>query len=55
MFTVEEAVAQAIRHAYQESGELAGIAELRRHYPLLTDSAHARLCVRAIAEWKPVA
>ena len=28
--------------------------ELRRHFPLIADNAHARLCVRAIAGWKPL-
>ena len=55
MFTVDEATAEAIRRAYDDSGELAGVVELRRHFPLLADTAHARLCVRAIARWKPIA
>jgi hypothetical protein len=55
MFTVDEATAEAIRRAYEDSGELAGVVELRRHYPLLTDNAHAGLCVRAIAGWQPLA
>ena len=53
MFTVDETTAEAIRRAYEESGELAGVVELRRHYPILADNAHARLCVRAIAGWRP--
>ncbi len=55
MFTVDEATAEAIRRACENGGELAGVVELRRHFPLLADNAHARLCVRAIAEWKPMA
>ena len=54
MFTVDEPSAESIRRAYEDGGELAGVVELRRHYPLLADNAHARLCVRAIAGWKPV-
>jgi hypothetical protein len=54
MFTVDEPTAEAIRRAYADGGELAGVVELRRHYPLLADNAHAGLCVRAIAGWKPV-
>jgi hypothetical protein len=55
MFTVDEPTAEAIRRAYEESGELAGVVELRRHFPLLTDNANARMCVRMIAGWKPMA
>jgi hypothetical protein len=51
MFTVDEATAEAIRRAYQDGGELAGVVELRRHYSLLTEGNNARLRVRAIAEW----
>ena len=54
MFTVDELTAEAIRRAYEDGGELAGVVELRRHYPLLADNANARLCVRAIAGWKSV-
>lgn len=54
MFTVDEATAAAIRRAYDDRGELAGVAELRRRFPLIADNAHARLCVRAIAGWKPI-
>ena len=53
MFTVDELTAEAIRRAYEDGGELAGVVELRRHYPLLVDNIHARLCVRAIASWRP--
>jgi hypothetical protein len=54
MFTVDEPTAEAIRRAVDEGGELAGVVELRRHFPLLAqaDHAHARLCVRMIAGWK---
>ncbi len=53
MFTVDEATADAIRLAYDEGGELAGVVEFRRHFPLI-DSAHARDCVRQIAGWRPI-
>jgi hypothetical protein len=55
VFTVDEPTAEAIRRAYEESGELAGVVELRRHFPLLTDNANARMCVRMIAGWQPMA
>ena len=52
MFTVDDPTAEAIRRAFEDGGELAGVVELRRHFPLLTDNANARMCVRAIAGWK---
>jgi hypothetical protein len=57
MFTVDEATAAAIRRAYEDGGELAGVVELRRHFPLLagTDNTHARRCVQMILGWKPPA
>ena len=54
MFAVDELTAEAIRHTLNESGELAAIVELRRHFPLIDDNARARLCVRAIASWRPL-
>jgi len=54
MFAVDEATAEAIRRAWHEGGELAGIVEFKRHFPLIADHAHARMCVRAIAGWKPL-
>jgi hypothetical protein len=53
MFVVDEDTATAIRRAWEEGGELAGVVELRRHFPLIADNAHARLCVRAIVGWSP--
>src|SRR5690242_14456710 len=53
MFVVDEATAEAIRRAYDEGGELLGIVEFCRHFPLITDKAKAGLCVRIIAGWKP--
>jgi len=54
MFVVDEPTADAIRRAYDEGGELSGIVEFRRHFPLITDNAKAGECVRIIAGWKPV-
>src|SRR3954463_9608648 len=54
MFTVDEATSEAIRRAVGDGGELAGGVELRRHFPLITDNAHARRCVQVIAGWKPL-
>jgi hypothetical protein len=53
MFAVDEATAEAIRHALDQ-GELSAVVELRRHFPLITDNEQARRCVRAIATWKPL-
>ena len=53
MFVVDEETAAAIRRAWEQGGELAGMVELRRHFPLITDNAHARRCVRAIVGWGP--
>ena len=53
MFVVDEETAAAIRRAWKEGGELAGVAELRRHFPLVADTAQARRCVRAIVGWGP--
>ena len=53
MFTVDEPTAEAIRRAVDHGGELAGVVELRRHFPLLADNAHARRCVQMIAGWQP--
>jgi len=52
MFVVELAAAEAIRRAWQEGGNLAAVAELRRHFPLITDPATARSCVHAIVGWE---
>ncbi|MBV9775584.1 MAG: hypothetical protein JO143_00900 [Acetobacteraceae bacterium] len=53
MFVVDEEPAAAIRRAWEERGELAGVVELRRRFLLITDNAHARRCVRAIVGWRP--
>jgi hypothetical protein len=54
MFSVDETTAEAIRQVFEESGELSAVVELRRHFPGIKDNAAARLCVRAIAGWKPL-
>ncbi len=54
MFAVDEVAAEAIRRAYEESGELAGVVELRRHFPLIADNPDVRAFVRIIAGWKPI-
>ena len=54
MFCVDEATAEAIRRAFNEDGELSAVVELRRHFPLITDNAKGRECVRIIAGWQPL-
>jgi hypothetical protein len=54
MFAIDEATIEAIRRALDDGGELSAVVELRRRFPLITDNAQARLCVRAIASWQPV-
>jgi hypothetical protein len=54
MFSVDEVTAAAIRQVFEESGEFAAAVELRRHFPGIVDNENARLCVRAIAGWKPL-
>ena len=54
MFCVDEPTSEAIRRAFDEGGELSGIVELQRHFPLISDHAKARMCVRAILSWKPL-
>jgi len=51
VFVVDEETAAAIRRAWEEGGEPAGVVELRRHFPLIADNAQARRCVRAIVGW----
>ncbi len=53
MFVVDEPTAEAIRLAWENGGELSAVVELRRHFPLITDTARARLCVRTIVSWTP--
>jgi len=52
MFIADEATAEAVRRVWRESGDLAGVVELRRHFPLITDHARARWCVHAIVGWQ---
>jgi len=54
MFCVDEETAAAIRRVFNEDGELSAVVELRRHFPLITDNARGRECVRIIAGWQPV-
>ena len=54
MFTVDEPTAEAIRRAYEDGGELSGVIEFQRHFPLISDHAKAGECVRIIAGWKPL-
>jgi hypothetical protein len=55
MFTVDEPTAKAIRRTVEDGGDLAGVVELRRQFPLISDNVQARRCVRVIAGWRPLA
>ena len=55
MFAITEAEAAAIRTAFEQSGELSAVVELRRLFPGVTDNTQARECVRTIAGWRPLA
>ena len=48
MFVVDEETAAAIRRAWEEGGEPAGVAGPRRRFPLVADSEQARRRARAI-------
>jgi hypothetical protein len=54
MFIVDESTANAVRQAYNESGELSAAIELRRRFPGIADNEKARECARIIAGWKPL-
>ena len=49
---VDESAAEAIRRAYDEGGEPAGIVEFKRLFPLISDAKAGEL-VRIIAGWTP--
>ena len=48
---MDEEAAAAIRYAWNESGELSAVAELRRRFPHIMDGENARRCVRTIVGW----
>ena len=53
MFSVSEAEAAAIRAAFEQSGELAAVIEVRRLFPGIADNATVRACALTIAGWQP--
>ena len=53
MFLVDDMTAAAIRRAWEDGGDLSGVVELRRHFPLISDHATARRCLHAIVGWTP--
>ncbi len=54
MLVVTEADAAAIRAAFDQTGELSAVVELRCRFPGITDNAHARAGVRSIVGWTPL-
>lgn len=55
MFMVTEDDATAIRDIFEKEGELSAVIELRRRFLGITDNEKARMCVRSIVGWKPLA
>ena len=53
MFAIDDATVVAVRHAFDEHGELAAAVELRRHFAGIGDLAWARQVVRIILRWQP--
>ena len=51
MFVVDDVAAGAMRRAWREGGDLAGVVELRRHFPGITDHARAPSYVQATVGW----
>ena len=51
MFIVSPDEAAAIRSALARGGEWVAVAELRRHFPSITDNAAALRAVQMIAGW----
>ena len=49
MFCRDEKTAAAIRRVFNEDGDLSAVVELRRHFPLITDTVRGRECVRITA------
>jgi len=52
VFVVDEAMAAAVRRAFDERGEWPAVAELRRHV-CIDDNAEALRAVRTIVSWRP--
>ena len=52
MFMVTEDDATAIQEAYDRSGELAAVVELKQRFKGITDNEAARRCVRSIVGWR---
>jgi hypothetical protein len=54
MFAIDDATVVAVRHAFDEHGELAAAVELRRHFAGIGDLAWARQVVRIVLGWQPI-
>lgn len=52
MFTVSEDERASICRAYEERGEWAAVAELRRYFSI-EDNQSALYAVRSILRWRP--
>ncbi|WP_306704753.1 hypothetical protein [Azospirillum isscasi] len=51
MFVVDEAMAEAVRRAFDERSEWPAVAELR-HHVCIDDNVEALRAVRTIASWR---
>ncbi|MCW2239209.1 hypothetical protein [Azospirillum canadense] len=51
MFTVSEEERAAISRAYEDGGEWAAVAELRRYFAI-EDNDNALFAVRSIVRWR---
>ena len=54
MFRCVRGRSRRFRAAFDRGGELLAAVELRRLFPLITDTEEARECARTIAGWKPL-
>ncbi len=56
MFAIDDATVVAVRHAFDEYGELAAaVDELRRRFAGIGDLDWARAVVRIVLGWQPIA
>jgi hypothetical protein len=54
MFVVSEAEAAPIRTAFEQRGEFADAAAMRRLFPGMTGTTQTRECARTTTAWQPL-
>lgn len=52
MFAIDDTTVMAVRHAFDEHGELAAAVELRQRFAGIGDLAWAREVVRIVLGWQ---